>query len=147
MKRLDEVPAITWRLKPKQIEAQQSPQHFGTPRKRLECIGRRKRDVMKVGKLLPDSAKAQVLSQHHQVVIMHPYEIAVPCYTFYAIRKFSIDRAIAGPICRVELTARRQAVKQRPDDFVREAAVVSGVLGGCQKHGLEVVIPLRRPLL
>src|SRR5262249_44225496 len=102
---------------------------------------------MKIGKPLDDATSAQVFGQHHQMVVMHPDEIAVPGDAFDSIRKFCVHRTITGPVRRIELTARRQSVEQGPDDFVRESFVIGGLLGGGQKDRFYAVILLRRPTL
>src|SRR5438128_10977720 len=92
---------------------------------------------MKIGKPLDHTASAQVFGQHHQMIVMHPNETAVSGYAFDSIRKFCVHRTVTGPVRRIELTARRQAVEQGPDDFVGESFVIGGLFGRCQNYRLE----------
>ena len=105
MKALDEVPPVARRLESKYVELEESTQDLRPPRKGFEDVRRRKRYVMKIAKPLNDFARAEVSSKHHQVIILHPDEIAGTRHEFHCISKLIIHTAIAIPICRVKVTA------------------------------------------
>ena len=63
--------------------------------------------MMKIGQALLQSTRSQSVSEHHQVVIVHPDEITVPAHAIYSLSEFRVDLAVLVPICGIKLAPGR----------------------------------------
>ena len=71
---------------------------------------------------------AQSLAYLHELVVVDPDQVARSRGLFDSIRKLAIDALVEFPIPRIEVAARLQIVKERPNDFVGEALIIVALL-------------------
>src|SRR5581483_8290879 len=108
-------------LESEQIELEQGAQQPLLLRELLKNVVCRKGDMKKKGqrrKVLRYASLAQRLSYIHQVIIMHPDEIApmaVSCDDFCVT---PVHRLVGLPESRLEIAEALQIMKQRPNDLV-----------------------------
>ena len=77
---------------------------------------------------------------------MHPDEVARLRDTFYRSGKLPVYLAVGLPDCRTQLGSERQAMKQRPYNFIAESPVILTLLVFTEEHGHERIALCRTPV-
>ena len=89
----------------------------------------------------------QFSCQQQQMVVMHPDVVFFPRVLHNRQSELVVHGFIGSPVAGLKVTARRQVVEQRPQDFIRESEVILVDFFPHKTHRLERVTALPCPLL
>jgi len=79
--------------------------------------------------------RGELARDQHEMIIVNPAEDIRALRFQDHLRKEPVDLLIGPPVVRaVEITARRQIVEQRPEDFIRKPVVIPQFLLRSQLH-------------
>jgi hypothetical protein len=107
-----------------QVRAEHAHEQLAPPRQDAEHLGRGKRNVQEEADARVGPPLAHQTRHEHQVIVVHPYQIARPHLVHDRVGEPLVHAAIGVPVLAVEREPVEQVVKERPDDGVREPVVV-----------------------
>jgi hypothetical protein len=125
-----------------EVRSQEAPSHLLSSRQNPEHVGRGEGDVQKesdggLGDRLP-----QQLRQQHELVVVDPDQVAGTHPRRHGIAETMIGVDVGVPPFRVELEARGELVKERPERAVRVAVIEALHERPRQLHRDVAVLPL-----
>ena len=87
------------------------------------------------------AASRSMLRQEHQLVVVHPDEVAGPELVEHRLAEEPVGLDVSVPVGGVEAEERREVVEERPERLVREALVEAARHLGREVHGDVALAP------
>ena len=135
--RADEMAHVVVRVEGHEVGAQQPPQHFGAFGQDAEQFVGGEGNVVEVADLQFGAGFPQHARQEHQLVVLHPYDVARLGQPADRLAEKTVHGAVGLAVARLVAGIGEEVVAQGPDRAVAVTFVVVGDLAGGEEDGVE----------
>ena len=128
---------VVVRVEGHEVGAQQPPQHFGAFGQDAEQFVGGEGNVVEVADLQFGAGFPQHARQEHQLVVLHPYDVARLGQPADRLAEKTVHGAVGLAVARLVAGIGEEVVAQGPDRAVAVTFVVVGDLAGGEKDRME----------